>query len=133
MLEQRCEELIAWSGGYPREIVRMLREFVKQPVVVDEKLFARLLNTAADAYRRTVTKETLSWLVQVYRHKDLQQTEDADHRRLIDRALTDNLVLRYKNAAEWFDLHPALIDMPSLKEALSTPENALTPAPSPHG
>lgn len=117
-LEQRCRELITWSGGYPREIVRLLRECVKQTRVVDERLFRRLLSTAADAYRRTVTDDALPWLARVHRSRDrLQHTEDPKQRRLIDRALSDNLVLRYRNDSEWFDVHPALADMPALVAA----------------
>jgi GTPase SAR1 family protein len=117
VLEARCQELIRWSGGYPREIVRMLRECVKQSATVDERLFRRLLTTASDTYRRTVTADALPWLARVKRFRGLEQSEDAKHRLLIARALSDNLVLRYKNDEEWFDVHPALAEMPALVAA----------------
>lgn len=133
VLEKRCDALIAWSGGYPRDIVRLLREFVKQSATVDERLFQRLLSTAADAYRRTVTVDALPWLAEVSTHLDLRQTEDSAHRQIIDRALSDNLVLRYKNDTEWFDLHPALRDMPALIEARDALARRDSPPVAKHG
>lgn len=127
--EARCEELITWSGGYPRDIVRLLRECVKQATAVDDKLFRRLLANAAEAYRRTVTVDALEWLVEVSTHRDLRQRDDAEHRQLVDRALSDNLVLRYRNDEDWFDLHPALQEMRGLVETREASERrARTPS-----
>ncbi len=128
-VELRCRELIRWSGGYPREIVRLLRECVKQSQTVDERLFRRLLSTASDTYRRTVTEDALPWLARVTKFRGLQQTEDAKHRLLIARALSDNLVLRYKNDEEWFDVHPALAEMPALVAAREALERDLATPP----
>lgn len=116
-VEARCKELISWSGGYPRDIVRLLRECVKQTAAIDDRLFARLLANASEAYRRTVTVESLAWLAEVALYRNLRQQDTPEHRQLIDRALSDNLVLRYRNNEEWFDLHPALLSMPGLEEA----------------
>lgn len=111
--EDRVERLITWSGGYPREIVRLLQNFVAEPSL-DEARFRRLLSLAADQYRRTVADNALPWLARVYLEKRLV-VEDDGHRATVDLMLQNNVVLRYQNDDPWVDLHPAVVDMPALR------------------
>lgn len=115
--EARCRAMIRWSGGYPRDIIRVLRSCVKQTVVVHEPLFERLIADASDAYRKVLTVEAFPWLAEVATNKDLARREDASHQALVDRALSDNIVLRYINGGDWFDVHPAITGMERFKEA----------------
>lgn len=114
--ERRARELIRWSGGYPREIVRLLKTMVAQTAVVNERLFRRLLSTAGDDYRRTVPLEAVPWLARVALDRKLT-VENDDHRKAVDQLISNNVVLRYQNDREWFDLHPAVADMEEIVEA----------------
>jgi hypothetical protein len=115
--EARCRAMIRWSGGYPRDIVRVLRACVKQTVVVRDALFDRIIADVSDAYRRIITVDAFPWLAEVAKHKDLSQRDEPAHRELVGRALSDNLVLRYMNGGDWFDVHPAIAEMPRFIEA----------------
>ncbi|WP_437653638.1 hypothetical protein [Sorangium sp. So ce1182] len=115
--EDRVERLIAWSGGYPREIVRLLQSFIAASSL-DEPLFKRLLSQAADQYRRTVPENALRWLARVHLEKRLIIDDDT-HRATVDLMVQNNVVLRYLNDAEWFDLHPAVRDMPALRDEIA--------------
>lgn len=114
--EERAKRLIAWSGGYPREIVRLLQMFVAQPPP-DEAFFRRLLAMAGDNYRRTVPESDHAWLARVHLDKDLAIQND-EHRETADRMLQNNVVLRYHNDTHWFDVHPAVLEIPGFVEAL---------------
>jgi hypothetical protein len=96
--EHRVERLIAWSGGYPREIVRLLQTFIAESSL-DESLFKRLLSLAADQYRRTVPESALRWLARVHLEKRLIVDDDT-HRATVDLMLQNNVVLRYLNDDE---------------------------------
>ena len=108
----RIEQLILWSGGYPREIVRMLQKFVRRPPR-DEEDFKDLLSRAGDSYRRIVPEDAHAWLARVHVEKALPVLND-DHRETVDRLLTDSVVLRYLNGQEWFDIHPAVQTIPGI-------------------
>jgi hypothetical protein len=116
--EDRIERLIQWSGGYPREIVRLLQTFVMQPSL-NEALFKRLLALAGDNYRRTVPEEAYEWLAKVaFERKELAVAND-EHRELVDRLLQNNVVLRYQNDTPWVDVHPAVREIAGVRDALA--------------
>ena len=113
--EDRLDDLIEWSGGYPREIVRLLQTFIGQ-APVSEALFQRLLSQAGDNYRRTVPEEAFPLLARVALDKHLPVGKDS--RALVALTLENNVVLRYQNYTEWFDLHPALRESAQLRKAV---------------
>jgi predicted kinase len=107
--KDRVDRLITWSGGYPRDIVRLLQNFVAEPTL-DEAKFKRLLALAADDYRRTVPENALPWLARVAAEKRLIILDD-QHRETVDLMLQNNAVLRYQNGEPWVDLHPAVREL----------------------
>jgi hypothetical protein len=111
--ESRLQRLIEWSGGYPREIVRLLQLCVAEPSL-DEEKFIHLLGQAGDAYRRTVPGPAFVWLARVAVEKRLV-LEDQAHREMADLMLANNVVLRYQNTQEWFDVHPAVRTVPEIE------------------
>ncbi len=117
--EDRVSDLIDWSGGYPREIVRLLQTCIGQ-APVSETLFRRLLSQAGDNYRRTVPEEAFPLLAQVRLEKRLPV--DRDNRELVALTMANNVILRYQNEEEWFDLHPALHGSARLLEAVEAEE-----------
>jgi hypothetical protein len=105
--EDRVRRLIEFSGGYPREIVRMLQNVIAEPVSDDES-FRSLLSQAGEAYVRTVTRDAYAWLARVHVEKDVSIENEA-HREIADRMLSNNVVLRYQNEKAWYDVHPAVL------------------------
>jgi hypothetical protein len=111
--EARVRELIAWSGGYPREIVRLLQNAIAEPAL-DEALFRRLLSSAGDEYRRTVLGSAYPFLARVHVEKPHQLLEDEAQREMVDRLLQNNVVLGYADDETWFDVHPAVLTIPGV-------------------
>lgn len=105
--EARLKRLIEWSGGYPREIVRLLQNCIAEPKL-DEDLFTRILSMAGDEYRRTVLASAYPWLARVFLDKPDQILDAEEHREMVDRLLQNNVLLGYLNGTLWFDVHPAV-------------------------
>ncbi len=116
--EERVKEIIKRSGGYPREVVHMLRRLLELPdfPVTDDDL-ERAHNEVRERFRAVVTREDFKWLSQVARDQTLTIQND-DHRPAVDRALRNNVVLRYCNTDTWYDLHPAVREIDGIKSLL---------------
>lgn len=117
-VEERIANVIRWSGGYPREIVRLLREALalsQEPVSEDD--LERILGEVRSAYRLMVPADAFDWLARVAVERFLTLEND-DHRQAADRMLQSNAVLRYLNQESWFDLHPALYEIPGVQQAI---------------
>ena len=111
--EARVEQLIAWSGGYPREIVRLLQNTIAEPAL-DEPVFKRLIAAAGDEYRRTVLGSAHRFLARVHVDKPHQLLEHDTEREMVDRLLQNNVVLGYLDEDPWFDVHPAVRTIPGV-------------------
>lgn len=119
-LEERVKELIEWTGGFPREIVRFLQNILETDRwPLSEKGLERIRERNADSYRRLVraNASAIDWLAGVGVTKRLVMASDTEWRHA-SRMLENSVVLRYMNHTEWFDLHPAVYDMPELQEAM---------------
>ncbi len=119
-IEQRVQQLIQWSGGYPRELIRLLRAVLgisKQPISEDD--FERIGNELRDAYRKIVPADAFPWLAQVSREHYVTIKDDK-HRQVVDLMLSNSAVLRYLNQNDWFELHPAVAQIPGVQEAIRT-------------
>ena len=131
--DARLARLIDWSGGYPREIVRMLQNLLATPPEkwpVSDSDFDRVLNQIADDYRKMVPTSTYEWLARVTVHKYLMLGSDAD-REIADRLLQTNAVLRYLNDSDWFDLHPAVREIPGVRDEIDRQLRQAAVAPGP--
>lgn len=116
--DARIDELITQSGGYPREIMRYLRAVLaNKEFPLSEDSFERIVNETRDAYRRIVSASAFTWLARLARDKYLT-IENEEHRAAADLVLTNNVVMRYLNHRDWFDLHPAVLDIPGIRDAL---------------
>jgi hypothetical protein len=116
-LEDRLLRLINWSAGYPRELIRLLRSAIRQGPL-SASGFDRLLGQAGDDYRRLLLSDDLEWLAQVALLHQLTPKDDKQ-RQAADRMLSNNIVLRYHNSKEWYDVHPAVHEMAGFRAALS--------------
>lgn len=117
-LEQRLERLLAWSGGYPREIVRLLQLLLRQRAV-DERVFEHVLGGAGDDYRRTIPATAYELLASIAVDHDLHAAlVSPESRELADQLLSNNVVLCFHNGEEWFDLHPAIRSVKGIQAAI---------------
>jgi len=117
-LEQRLEKLIDWSGGYPRELVRLLQSSVAVAHwPISDSDFQRILNEVGDQYRKLVPADAFPWLARVASEQYLTLQDD-NHRQAADLMLSNNAVLRYLNDKDWFDLHPAVREIPGVAEEI---------------
>lgn len=126
LLEARIADVIRWSGGYPRELVRLLQSALgSDSLPLSENDFQRMFNELKDAYRKVVPADAFAWLAGVA-HERYYTVEEEKHRQIADQMLLNNVVLRYLNGNDWYDLHPAVAEIPGIQQALQA-RNA--PAP----
>ncbi len=117
--ERRLEALIDRSGGYPREVVLALRWLLELPRhPAGDADLARLNNESLERFRSLVTDEDLPWLARVALEKTLPVPTEKD-RPMVDRAIQNNIVLRYLNNDTWFELHPAVLEIPGVQAAIA--------------
>ncbi len=108
--DARLDEIIVRSGGYARELIRLLQAAVLSPThPLSEPAFRRVLSEAADNYTRVLTEQMKPWLARV-REIQALPVENSDELRVASRALQNNLVHRYFDRTEWFDVTPAIRD-----------------------
>jgi hypothetical protein len=124
-MEERLRKMIAWSGGYPRELVRMLQEAIgaSEMFPLSPGQFERVLHQIGDEYSMLVTRQSMAWLALVAVTKDLSLDDD-EHRKTADSMLTSNAILRYQNDSAWFDLHPAVRQLAGVQQEIDKLERA---------
>jgi hypothetical protein len=116
--EERVEQLIEWSGGYPRELVRLLHQaLLNDTMPLSDSGFRRLLSEVGDSYRKVITTEAFPWLARVAVERYLTLDTEAQ-RQTADTMLSNNVVLRYLNDQDWFDVHPAVREIPGVAAAI---------------
>lgn len=117
-VEERVQRLITWSGGYPRELIRLLQSVFAIPTQpISEEELARVGNELRDSYRKIVPADAFSWLAQVASEHYVTILNE-EHREVVDLMLSNSAVLCYVNQNDWFDLHPAVAEIPGVQEAL---------------
>jgi hypothetical protein len=120
-VEARIAEVIRWSGGYPRELVRLLQSALAHDTLpLNESDFQRIFNELKDAYRKVVPADAFVWLAKVA-HERYYTVEEEKHRQIADQMLLNNVVLRYVNDNDWYDLHPAVAEIPGIRQAMTAP------------
>lgn len=121
----RIDDLILWSGGYPRDILHMLRKIILvNDYPLSDSDFEHIIADMRNQYRRIITGDALHWLANVATTKDLT-TEDDVHVKVVDRMLNQHVVLSYINKDSWYDLHPTIYQIPIIKKAIQDLEEKL--------
>jgi hypothetical protein len=109
-LESTLLPLIRASGGYPRDLLRMVRQVLidasgTPPFPIAPQVTQRVLDELSQEYALVVRGTSLPLLRQVAVTHAMPQgdaAEVASFGRLLERWL----VLAYRDEQEWFDLHP---------------------------
>jgi hypothetical protein len=115
----RLHEIIKLSGGYPRQIISLLRRIIEDAPpsgannFMTEGTFRSILNQAGNEIRRTLLEESFDWLARVAIDHTISHRlslEDQSQREAMDRMIANNVVLRYQDddGNEWFDINPAV-------------------------
>ncbi|MBN1606232.1 MAG: hypothetical protein JW940_06340 [Polyangiaceae bacterium] len=110
--------LIRWSGGYPRELVRLLQTVWTHERALSESDLGRICSEVTDSYRKIVRGEDADWLARVAEQHYVATVND-EEQKIADRMLSSNAVLRYLNGEDWFDLHPAVHEVPVVQAVLA--------------
>lgn len=119
-VEARLRQLILWSGGYPRELVRLLQTAIRDAAnePLSDDAFHRLFSQLVSTYRGLVTRDVIPWLASVAVQR-FMTVENEQHRLDADRMLQNNAILYYANSEQWHDLHPAVYENPDIRAALA--------------
>jgi hypothetical protein len=104
------------SGGYPRDLLRMVRQ-----LLIDARAFPvkateaqRVIDELAQQYAFVVRGTNLPLLKQIATTHALPQ-EDAEQVAAFGRLLERWLVLAYRDSDEWYDLHPLVRRAPIVR------------------
>jgi len=114
--EEMLEELIAYSGGYPRDLLKIMqecllvKEYPLQPTDL-ESVFLELENE----YRDNLSTVNTEILQKVYENKALN-IDDFGEEDLAERLFRIHVILRYRNGEQWFSLNPPTLKVLGLKD-----------------
>lgn len=112
--EDGLKHLMDASGGYVRDLLRMLRELLlRQPASHND--ITAVIASQFDQITRIIPTNAYPWLARVRDTKNIA-TSGPVEKRLADRLIRHDVVLRYQNDAPWFELHPAAAGIPELRE-----------------
>ena len=121
-LPSTLRPLLAASGGYPRDLLRMTRNLLRSarsfPVSVES--VNSVIDRLAEQYGFLVRAPDLAILKTV---RDTHRLPDGDARsvaafgRLVERFL----VLAYRNGHEWYDVHPLVLRAAGVGERIDHP------------
>jgi hypothetical protein len=115
-LDQTLLPILQASGGYPRDLLRMVRQ-----LLLDARSFPvqptdaqRVIDELLQQYAFVVRGTNLPLLKQIATSHALPQ-EDAEQVAAFGRLLERWLVLAYRNGQEWYDLHPLVRRAPMVR------------------
>lgn len=120
--ESTLTRMIEASGGYPRDLLRMVRELLRRarefPVTAAD--VDAVIDALAEQYGMIIRSTDLDQLAAVAETHTLpvgDAVQLASFRRLLERWL----VLAYRNGREWYDLHPLVRRSAIVRQRLKSP------------
>jgi hypothetical protein len=107
--EATLAPLLRASGGYPRDLLRMVRSLLMEsrdfPVGPEDT--ERVITRLGEDYSRALYATHLDALAAVAETHALPRASD-EERAAFARLLDRWFVLAYRNGTEWYDLHPMI-------------------------
>lgn len=118
-------EVLRTSGGYPRDLLRMVREILWTTKVFPATAAdaARILSRIGESYAQAIRSPDAELLAEIAQTHALP-LGDGERLAAFGRLLDQWLILAYRNGHEWYDLHPLTRRAPLVQAAL-----ARTPPP----
>ncbi|MCK4342091.1 MAG: hypothetical protein KAY37_10255 [Phycisphaerae bacterium] len=123
--------LVVASGGYPRDLLRMMRELLQRarlnklplplPTAKVKPIIDRVLDVIGELYESPITDEDIDLLVRVAKDRDITGHTRADLQRLAD-LFNYHFVMSYRNGDRWFDLHPLVRRSEKIERRLRQPD-----------
>lgn len=113
------EPLLVASGGYPRELLRMVRELLVQAddFPVPEADVTRVIERLTEDYAAVVRSTDLDVLARVATSRALP-VGDGEDIAVFTRLVNGRLILAYRNGRRWYDVHPLVRRLPAVRERI---------------
>ncbi len=124
---RQLEKLAELSGGYPRDLLRMVREVILRNARIGhlpipggklEADIARVTDIFTETFDHGLDGDDIPLLCKVANDHSLSGWPGEDKFRLV-RLFNKHFVLSYQNGGKWLDIHPLLRNTPSMKAALA--------------
>jgi hypothetical protein len=126
-------EIVSASGGYPRDLLRMVREVLQRawiakaplPIASDKtkEFIDRVIELGIESAEMPIADENLDLLIRIGKNRSIGGHTKDELDRLAD--LFDNhFILSYRNGKMWFDLHPLVRKSEKMKRALRDEKTA---------
>src|SRR5688500_2737393 len=113
---ERLDQLLLASGGYLRDLFRMLQGCLRQargkPLPIDDRTLEVAVHEVRNSYL-PLARSDARWLASIGRSKAPELAvhragEEAANLYDLGRMFDTHLVLCYLDKAEWYDVHPLL-------------------------
>jgi hypothetical protein len=120
---QILTDLVLASGGYPRDLLRMVREVLVrgESFPISPLTASRVIDDLAREYAVVVRGTHVPMLEKLSTTHTLPQA-DSNEVAAFGRLLEKWLVLAYRDETEWYDLHPLVRRSPLVAAALGGAE-----------
>ena len=122
-----AREMVLYSGGVMRELVRIGRECCTESMVqleiepdrqtlkIDREILTIAVQNLRNDFARQIGSSLYDLLVQVYQTSEPEDTSNEGFVKLLHGLM----VLEYENAALWYDVHPIVVDLLKQKKLIS--------------
>jgi len=119
-LDQTLHPILAASGGYPRDVLRLIRDLLSSTASLPATTAGctRVIDQLGQVYARVIRTPDLDLLVEVALTHRLPKGDGA-RLAAFSRLFGRQLVLTYLNGEEWYDLHPLVRRAPEVRERLA--------------
>jgi hypothetical protein len=106
--EEYIDKIIEYSGGYIRDILRVLRGVI---LVRDYPISSDILDleliSIENEFQEFISISYIKFLKKIQDSKEFISSDD-DEQIIADRLFDLHAILRYRNHQLWYDLHPAV-------------------------
>lgn len=104
--EFKLEEIIKFSGGYPRDLLKLLQKVIMiDDYPVNNEDIEVIFKDLENEYQENIPMEYKEMLLKIYETKELNLSE-FDNRNIAHRLFGIHVILRYRNGDLWFSLNP---------------------------
>jgi nucleoside-triphosphatase THEP1 len=122
-----AREMVLYSGGVMRELVRIGRECCTESMVqleiepdrqtlkIDREILTIAVQNLRNDFARQIGSSLYDLLVQVYQTSEPEDTSNEGFVKLLHGLM----VLEYENASLWYDIHPIVVDLLKQKKLIS--------------
>ncbi len=104
--EKFLEEIVQYSGGYPRDLLKLIQDCIVTPdYPIDQETLDQIFQELENEYRDNISTDDIEILREIYRTKELN-FNDYEHMEIAHKLFNIHVILRYRNGAQWFSPNP---------------------------